>query len=216
MSSMSVLDERERLRATIVRFDRTERIVHWVTAALVITLMLTGAAMYAGPVSTLVGRRVLVRNVHVIAGLALPLPIILALFARRAGAALRADIRELNRYTRKFNLGQRINASFLAAAGLVLLATGLMLKWNDPFSDDLRTGATFVHDWFAIGVWFAILGHIAFALRDPTALRGMAKGTVPARWARDTHPRWYRREIDRSRAPAEADDASMRRTSPSR
>ena len=36
---------------------------------------------------------------------------------------------------------------------------------------------------------------IAFALRDPTALRGMAKGTVPGRWARDTHPRWYQREI---------------------
>ena len=198
MTDLTVLDERERLRAQIVRFDRTERIVHWVTAALVVTLMITGAAMYAGPVSTLVGRRVLVRNIHVLAGLALPIPIVVALFSRRAGAALRADIRELNRHTRKFNLGQRLNASFLAAAGTVLLATGLMLKWHDPFSDDLRTGATFVHDWFAIGVWIAILGHIAFALRDPIALRGMAKGTVPARWARDTHPRWYRREIERS------------------
>jgi formate dehydrogenase subunit gamma len=195
VSDLTVLDERERLRAQIVRFDLTERIVHWATAALVITLMLTGAAMYAGPVSTLVGRRVLMRNVHVIAGLALPIPILVALVARHAGAALRADIRELNRYTRKFNLGQRINASFLAAAGTVLLATGIMLKWHDPFSDDLRTGATFVHDWFAIGVWIAVLGHIAFALRDPTALRGMAKGTVPGRWARDTHPRWYQREI---------------------
>jgi formate dehydrogenase subunit gamma len=197
VSSLSVLDERERLRASIVRFDRTERVVHWVTAALVITLMLTGAAMYAGPVSTLVGRRVLVRDLHVLAGLALPVPIVTALLARRAGAALRADIRELNRFTRKFNLGQRINASFLAASGLVLLATGIMLKWNDPFSDDLRTGATFVHDWFAIGVWVAILGHIAFALRDPIALRGMTRGTVPARWARDMHPRWYRREVAR-------------------
>jgi len=193
----TVLDERERLRAMIERFDRTERVVHWVTAALVLTLMLTGAAMYAGPVSTLVGRRVLMRNVHVLAGLALPIPIVVALVARRAGAALRADVRELNRYTRKFNLGQRINASFLAAAGLGLLATGIMLKWHDPFSDNLRTGATFVHDWFAIGVWLAIIGHISFALRDPTALRGMAKGTVPARWARDTHPRWYEREIRR-------------------
>jgi len=193
----TVLDERERLRAMIERFDRTERVVHWVTAALMITLMLTGAAMYAGPVSTLVGRRVLMRNVHVLAGLALPIPIVVALVARRAGAALRADVRELNRYTRKFNLGQRINASFLAAAGLGLLATGIMLKWHDPFSDNLRTGATFVHDWFAIGVWLAIIGHISFALRDPTALRGMAKGTVPARWARDTHPRWYEREIRR-------------------
>jgi formate dehydrogenase subunit gamma len=202
MSDLNVLDERERLRAEIVRFDRTERVVHWVTAALMITLMLTGAAMYAGPVSTLVGRRVLVRNIHVLAGLALPIPIVVAVFARRAGAALRADIRELNRHTRKFNLGQRLNASFLAAAGTVLLATGIMLKWHDPFSDNLRTGATFVHDWFAIGVWLAILGHIAFALRDPIALSGMAKGTVPARWARDTHPRWYERVIARATKPA--------------
>lgn len=202
VSDLTVLDERERLRAQIVRFDLTERIVHWATAALVITLMLTGAAMYAGPVSTLVGRRVLMRNVHVIAGLALPIPILVALVARRAGAALRADIRELNRHTRKFNLGQRLNASFLAAAGTVLLATGIMLKWHDPFSDNLRTGATFVHDWFAIGVWLAILGHIAFALRDPIALSGMAKGTVPARWARDTHPRWYERVIARATKPA--------------
>jgi formate dehydrogenase subunit gamma len=191
----TVLEERERLNATLVRFDRTERIVHWVTATLVITLMLTGAAMYAGPVSTLVGRRELVRNVHVLAGLALPVPILVALVARRHGAALRADVRELNRFTRKFNLGQRINASFLAAAGLVLLGTGIIMKWYSPFSDDLRTGATFVHDWFAIGVWLAILGHITFALRDPDALRGMAKGTVPARWARDKHPRWFEREI---------------------
>lgn len=190
---MTVLEERERLREQIVRFDRTERIVHWVTAALVLTLMLTGVAMYAGPVSTLVGRRELVRNVHVLAGLALPVPILVALLARRQGAALRADLRELNRFTRKFNLGQRINASFLAAAGLVLLGTGIIMKWYAPFSDDVRTGATFVHDWFAIGVWIAILGHITFALRDPVALRGMAKGTVPARWARQTHPRWYRR-----------------------
>jgi formate dehydrogenase subunit gamma len=191
----TVLEERERLNATLLRFDRTERTVHWVTAALVITLMLTGAAMYAGPVSTLVGRRVLMRNIHVLAGLALPIPIVVALMARHAGAALRADIRELNRYTRKFNLGQRINASFLVAAGLALLVTGIMLKWNDPFSDDLRTGATFVHDWFAIGVWFAIVGHIMFALRDSDALRGMVTGTVPARWARRTHPRWYQRQI---------------------
>ena len=47
-------------------------------------------------------------------------------------------------------------------------------------------------------VWLAILGHISFALRDPVALRGMAKGTVPVRWARDTHPRWYQREIARA------------------
>lgn len=180
-------------RAKIVRFDRTERIVHWVTATLVLVLMATGAAMYAGPISTLVGRRDLVRNVHLYAGLALPVPILLALLSRHRGAALRRDVRELNRSSVKFNLGQRINAAFLAAAGLVLFGTGIMLKWYEWFSVDLRTGATFVHDWFAIGVWFAIVGHIVFALRDPNALRGMWRGTVPASWARRAHPRWYER-----------------------
>ncbi len=26
-----------------------------------------------------------------------------------------------------------------------------------------RTGATFVHDWFAIGIWIAVTGHVLFA-----------------------------------------------------
>ena len=42
---------------TFLRFDRVERALHWVNAALFGTLMLTGAALYAGPVSTLVGHR---------------------------------------------------------------------------------------------------------------------------------------------------------------
>ena len=37
----------------LVRFARAERIVHWCTATLMLTLMATGAALYAGPVSTL-------------------------------------------------------------------------------------------------------------------------------------------------------------------
>ena len=45
VSDLTVLDERERLRAQIVRFDRTERIVHWATAALVITLIVAGASI---------------------------------------------------------------------------------------------------------------------------------------------------------------------------
>ena len=93
--------------------------------------------------------------------------------------------------TGKFNPGQKLNASFLVAAGIMLLATGVIMRWPDRWSDDLRTGATFMHDWFAIGVLLAIIGHIVFALRDPDALGGMLRGRVPARWARREHPRWY-------------------------
>ena len=195
----------------LLRFDRVERAVHWVTASLVGILMLTGAALFAGPISTLVGNRELVRTLHVWSGLLLPVPLVLGVLGHR-GKRLRIDLGRLNRWTRsdarwfrrrhrrdvalgKFNPGQKLNAAFIAGAAVVMLATGSIMKWFDLFPLDWRTGATFVHDWFAIGVWLAIVGHITFALRDPDALRGMAKGTVAARWARDKHPRWFEREI---------------------
>jgi len=195
----------------LARFDQTERIVHWVTALLGLTLIATGAALYAGPISTLVGRRELVRTVHVLAGLVLPIPVLLGLLLPRRGLAFRADVRELDRFdaddrrwlrprthaqarSAKFNAGQKINGAFLAAAGIVLFGTGIVLRWNHFFAIDIRTGATFVHDWFAIGVAIAVAGHIVFALRDPEALGGMLRGRVPARWARHAHPRWYERE----------------------
>ena len=54
------------------RFDRTERVLHWVNAALFLLLVVTGAVMYNGALSGFVGRRLVVRTVHVYSGLSLP------------------------------------------------------------------------------------------------------------------------------------------------
>lgn len=194
----------------LARFDRVERVAHWSTATLFGVLMFTGAALYAGPISTLVGQREVVRTVHVGAGLLLPLPLLVGL-AGRWGRALRRDLRRLGRFddddrrwlrrdTRaearlgKFNPGQKLNAAFLGSTIVVMLGTGIVLKWFSLFSLSTRTGATFVHDWVALGIWIAVLGHILLALRDPIALRGMLHGVVTARWARTNRPRWYEAE----------------------
>jgi formate dehydrogenase subunit gamma len=191
----------------MLRFDRVERTVHWVNATLFGVLMLTGAALYAGPISTLVGNRELVRTVHVWSGLLLPVPLLLGVLGRH-GTRLRTDLGRLNRWTRddarwfrraqrrrvalgKFNPGQKLNAAFIAGAAIVMLGTGSIMKWFSLFPLDWRTGATFVHDWFALGIWVAVLGHIAFALRDGDALESMINGAVPARWARTKAPLWY-------------------------
>jgi formate dehydrogenase subunit gamma len=191
----------------LARFDRVERVVHWVTATLVLTLLATGFSLYVGPLSTLVGRRNLVRTLHVYSGLLLPVPVLLAI-AMRAGAELRADLGRLNRWSRddrawwrrrrrgsvrlgKFNAGQKLNATFIGAAMVVMLMTGSIMRWFEPFSDSWRQGATFVHDWFAIVLFFAIAGHILLAFRDPDALNGMVHGEVKAGWARRYRPRWY-------------------------
>src|SRR5947209_7560211 len=102
----------------IARFDAVERALHWANAALFLVLMSTAAVLYVGPLEALVGRRQVVRDIHVWSGLLLPIPLLAALVGpwRRA---LRADIRQFNRWdhdTGKFNRGQKLNAAFTAGA----------------------------------------------------------------------------------------------------
>jgi formate dehydrogenase subunit gamma len=207
---------------SIVRFDRTERVVHWVNATLFLTLMATGAVLYLGDLAAFVGRRNLVEHVHVIAGLALPVPLLLGLVLR-SGAQFRRDVgalarwipddrRWLHKRTRsraqldKFNPGQKLNATFVGAAIVVMLASGSIMYWFQFFSDDIRTGATFVHDWFAFGIWLSVIGHIAFALSDRDALYAMARGPVPASWALAKRPRWYEAETHNGHGDAIASE----------
>ena len=193
---------------TLPRFDRTERWLHWANATLVGVLVATGTALYWGDLASLVGRRAMLKEIHVIAGLCLPIPFLLALPGRR-GRALRRDIGALNRFSPddfrwlrsrgadrsvrlgKFNPGQKLNSAFVAAALVTMLATGLVLKFFSPFPLAWRTGATFVHDWTALALGLAITGHILLAVGDPEALRGMVTGRVSAAWARRKRPRWY-------------------------
>jgi formate dehydrogenase subunit gamma len=191
----------------VPRFDRTERILHWLNAALFLLLVATGAVMYNGALSGFVGRRLLVRTVHVYSGLSLPF-VFFAAYGPRWGRALRADLRRLNRWSPgearwfrrssrgsvrlgKFNPGQKLNAAFVLGALTVLLATGSVMHWPNVFSDDWKTGATFAHDWFALALGIVVIGHVSFGLRDQEAFRGITRGVVSASWARDERPRWY-------------------------
>ena len=207
MSSATVEQRSDRRDSRVPRFDRTERIVHWCNATLFLTLVFTGASLYVGPLSTIVAHRLIVKTIHVYSGLLLPIPILVGI-ALRSGAQLRADLHRLNRWMRddrmwwtargriqarlgKFNPGQKLNAAFIGAAIVVMLGTGSIMRWFKPFPDSWRTGATFVHDWFALTLFVVITGHILLALNDPDSLRGMVFGWVPERWARTHRPRWY-------------------------
>jgi formate dehydrogenase subunit gamma len=191
----------------VLRFDRPERNVHWATASLVGMCLLTAAALYLPAVSALVGRRELVKDVHVLCGLALPLPFLVVRLGPWA-TQLAADVRRLDRFDSmdrrwvrsigrdpfvrngKFNGGQKLNAAFDVGAILLLLATGSMMKWFGPIPLPWRTGATFVHDWTAFGLLLVLIGHVAKAFGDRHALGAMVRGSVPRRWAEQHAPRW--------------------------
>jgi formate dehydrogenase subunit gamma len=199
----------------IPRFTRVERVLHWATGLAVLTCAVTGFVLYVGWPPALIGRRTLLRDVHVVAGVLMPVPLVLA-YAGRWRAAVRADVRRLARWTRadrrwllsrgrdatgevgKFNAGQKANAAFVAGMIPIMLATGVIMRWYDPLGVDIayRTGATFVHDWTAIATWVIVAGHIVFALSDRMSLRGMVTGRVARFWAADRHPRWAAEMVD--------------------
>jgi formate dehydrogenase subunit gamma len=191
----------------VARFDRTERAVHWSTAVMVLVLVVTGAILYVPSLSVAVGRRLVVEDTHIYAGLALFVPILVGM-AGHWGARLRADLRQMKGLSNdelawlrslgrrgraaigKFNPGQKLNTNAVGGMLVVLFATGLVLRWGNFFPVSVRTGATFVHDVFAVAFTVVIVGHISFALTHPQALRSMVKGWVPAQWARHHAPAW--------------------------
>jgi formate dehydrogenase subunit gamma len=189
------------------RFDRLERAVHWCNATLFLVLLLTGASLYFQAISTFVGHRHAVKTIHVYAGLLLPLPLLIGLLLPN-GRQFRRDVSRINRWTAddrrwwsrrnrstvqlgKFNPGQKLNAIFVAAAIVLMLMTGSIMRWFGPFPNSWRTGATFVHDWVFITLIVVIVGHIMFALSDFDSLRSMVRGWVPEQWARTEHPAWW-------------------------
>ncbi|ONH23381.1 formate dehydrogenase [Pseudofrankia asymbiotica] len=92
----------------------------------------------------------------------------------------------------KFNAGQKLYAAGVAGSIAVFLGTGLLMWFGADLSvpDRYRTGATFVHDVFAYGIFFAICGHLWMASRDPFSRAGMRTGYVPTWWATAEHPHW--------------------------
>jgi formate dehydrogenase subunit gamma len=189
------------------RFSLSSRWVHWLTAAFMIVCILTALVLYNGSIAMLVGHRYVVEQVHVFSGFALPVPLLAGIVSR----SYRDDARRLNRFTSrdwawlrsrtrrdgrievgKFNAGQKLNASLSAGSIGVLLISGVVMYFTGLAPLPWRSGATFVHDWFALAVGLLVVGHIVMATKDPTSMIGMRTGRVPLRWARREHGAWAR------------------------
>ncbi len=211
--------------AELMRFTLAERWVHRSLALIMLICIATAAVLYVGSLSVLVGRRALVAEIHVYSGIALPVPILLGCLSK----AFRLDLGRINRFlpvdrvwlrakdrrsgrlpVGKFNAGQKLNGSFIAGSIIVMLGTGLVMRYANGWPVSYRTGATFVHDWLSYGVLIVVLGHLYFALRDPIARRGMRTGRVPDSWARREHRDW----AEKSAADVDAETVGQRISRP--
>jgi formate dehydrogenase subunit gamma len=209
----------------LLRFDKVQRAAHWANALLFFILILTALPLYFASLERVVGRHLLVEEIHVWSGVALPVPLLVSLVGPW-GSRMRQDVRRFNRWTAgevrwlrslggergvpldKFNPGQKLNAVFVGGAIVLMLATGVVMHWFGLFPVSWRTGATFVHEVLAFLIVAVVAGHILMALTHPGALRSMIRGWVTVTWARRHAPRWAAEELtaagtdERPSAPA--------------
>jgi formate dehydrogenase subunit gamma len=190
----------------VLRFSRTERALHWVHASAFFVLLGSGLVLYVPRLSALVGRRPLVKDIHVYTAVAWLVAIaVVAALGDRPG--LRRTLRELDlfdeddrlwlrRFHRpqgRFNAGQKLNAALTAAFAVLFTVSGALL-WLGERDTRFRFASTvLLHD----GVMFVslalLLGHLYLALIHPAtrhALRGITVGTVRRDWARAHHRKW--------------------------
>ncbi|HEY7731938.1 MAG TPA: cytochrome b/b6 domain-containing protein [Gaiellaceae bacterium] len=190
----------------VLRFSRTERALHWVHAVAFLALLGSGLVLYLPSLAEAVGRRPLVKDIHLYTALAWALALLaVVVFGNRN--RLRRTFRELDtfdgddrRWLRgrpapqgRFNAGQKLNAALTAAFAVLFAVSGVLL-WLGERDTRFRFDSTIVlHDVATYASVVLLCGHLYLAVIHPTtrhALHGITTGTVREDWARAHHPKW--------------------------
>ena len=189
------------------RFTRTERTVHWVHATAFLILLGSGLCLYLPSLAEIVGRRPLLKNIHVYTAVAwaIALVLVVALGDRRS---LRATAREIDLFDAddrnwlrgrrptpqgRLNAGQKLNAIITAAFAVLFSVTGFLLWYGERDTRFRFAQTILIHDWLMYVSLFLFLGHLYLAVIHPKtrhALNGMTRGWVDREWAEDHHAKW--------------------------
>ena len=212
------------------RFTRTERAVHWVHAAAFLVLLASGLALYLPSLAELVGRRPLLKTIHVYTAVAWIVALLLIVVAgdRRS---LRQTMHEIDVWDRddrdwlkrrgslqgRLNAGQKLNAIVTASFALLFAVTGVLLWYGERNTRFRFADTILIHDWLMYVSFFLFVGHLYLSLIHPTtrhALNGMTRGWVDERWALEHHRKWAEATAAQleSRAAAATDQAALPRS----
>ena len=178
----------------VKRFSRTERTLHWVNATGFFLLLATGLILYLPRLSILVGRRPLIKDIHLWGGIGwISSLAIVILLGDRSGILRTA--RDLERLEpSRFNVGQKVNALLSAAFALLFLASGLLLWFGERDTRFRFASTVLLHDGLLYLSLILLAGHLYLAVIHPAtrhSLRGMTLGSVRTDWAREHHQKWH-------------------------
>ena len=181
--------------------------MHWLHATAFFGLLATGLVLYVPRLSILIGRRPLVKNLHVYTAVAwiAALLLVVVLGDRRR---LRQTLRELDEFDAddllwlrrwpapqgRFNAGQKVNAVLTGVFALLFAVSGLLLWLGESaITDSSLRARSLLHDWLMYLSLILLVGHLYLALIYPAtrhSLRGMTLGSVRRDWAERHHAKW--------------------------
>ena len=176
-----------------LRWTRTERAVHWVHATAFCVLLGSGLCLYLPSLAEAVGRRPLVKAVHLWTALAwlVALAVVIALGDRRR---LRRTVREVEYLDAgRLNAGQKLNTVATAAFAILFAVSGFFLWLGERDHSFRLANALLVHDYLMYVSLVLFLGHLWYVLILPStrhSLNGMTRGWVRRDWAARRYPGW--------------------------
>jgi formate dehydrogenase subunit gamma len=200
---------------TVDRYSTGDRINHWITAACLILLALSGFALFHPSLfflTSLFGGGQWTRILHPYIGIVLVISF-LGLFLRfvwynfpnlddvrylgRLGDAISGNEERLPEVGR-YNALQKIVFWAMAISITLLVVSGLGL-WDVYFAQyltiELRRWAAVLHAIGAVGLVLVVILHIYAGIWVRGTVRAMTLGTVTGGWAWRHHRKWLRREV---------------------
>jgi len=191
--------------------------VHWVHAGAFFVLLASGLCLYLPSLAEAVGRRGLLKSIHIYTALAWAIVLVAIVLVGDRGSLRRAMrevelfdaddrawFRSRGRASGRLNAGQKVNTVITAAFALLFAITGFFLWYGERDTRFRLPNALLVHDWLTYASVILVLGHLYLSLIYPAtrhSLNGMTRGWVREDWALRHHRKWA---LGLARLPAEA------------
>ena len=209
---------------TVSRYRGLTRLNHWVTAASLIVLLLSGMALFHPSLfflTGLFGGGQTTRWLHPFVGILLFFSFLLLFlqlwrlnlprpedvtWVENIGDVIKGDEEKLPELG-KYNAGQKFIFWGMSALILVLIGSGVMI-WEQYFPDlvsiPVRRWAVLAHSLAAVAIILVFILHVYAAFWTRGTIRAMTRGTVTGGWSWKHHRNWLRELAGRERrGPAE-------------
>jgi formate dehydrogenase subunit gamma len=199
---MATASEPRRIR----RWSRTERAVHWVHATAFCVLLVSGLCLYLPSLAEAVGRRPLLKTIHIYTALAWAIALVL-LFVVGDRRSLRRTAHEVEYFDAddrlwlmgrhapqgRLNAGQKLNTIVTAAFAILFAVSGFFLWYGERDTRFRLANALLVHDYLMYVSLILFVGHLGLAVIYPRtrhSLNGITRGWVREDWAARRHAKW--------------------------